>query len=216
VLNPPLIIIGAGGQAVSVANVALSAGFAIRCFVDQARQGSSLMGSPVIGAVAEWRDLGSCALAIAMGDNAARQRVYQELTVQHAGLQFPCLIHRSAVVSSFVEIGEGTVVMPGAIVGPNTLVGRFCVINTRASIDHDGSMQDFSSLGPAAVTGGTVQLGERCAVGIGAVLKHRVKVGNDSVVGAHSYLNKDLPSFRVAYGTPARDIRARQPGEAYL
>jgi acetyltransferase-like isoleucine patch superfamily enzyme len=106
--------------------------------------------------------------------------------------------------------------MPNAVVGPNTRVGRFCIVNTSASIDHDAAMADFSSLAPGAVTGGGVSIGRRSAVSMGAVIKHRVRIGDDCVVGAQSYVDKDLPDNVVAYGTPARSVRTRKAGDAYL
>ena len=145
-----------------------------------------------------------------------RERIYNELIAKYPSLHFPTLIHQSATVCLFSSIGYGTVVMPNAVIGPNTKVGKFCLINTQASIDHDCVMLDYSSLAPSSITGGTVQIGIRSAVSIGATIKHGLKIGNDSVVGANSYLNKDLPNNQVAYGTPAKQVRTRNIGDSYL
>jgi acetyltransferase-like isoleucine patch superfamily enzyme len=53
-------------------------------------------------------------------------------------------------------------------------------------------------------------------VSIGAVVKHGVVIGADSVLGANSYLHADLPGGRVAYGSPARVVRERRVGDRYL
>jgi sugar O-acyltransferase (sialic acid O-acetyltransferase NeuD family) len=201
---------------VSVANVALSAGYEVRHFVDRNEKGSDLLGYRILGDVAELENIDDFSYAIAVGDNAARETVYKELVATRPNLHFPPLVHSSAVVSFFSEIGDGTVVMPKAVVGPNSRVGRFCLINTQASIDHDCVMRDYSSLAPAAATGGTVRIGLRSAVSIGATIKHGLTIGDDSVVGANSYLNKDLPSNQVAYGNPARQVRTRRVGDPYL
>lgn len=212
----PLIIFGAGGHAVSVANVALSAGYEIKHFVDKNKKGHDLLGYKIIGDIDQLNNVEYFNFAIAVGDNAVRERIYNELIAKKDNLRFPPLIHSSAVVSFFSEIKDGTVVMPKAIIGPNSKVGKFCLINTQASLDHDCVMFDYSSLAPASVTGGTVQIGVRSAVSIGAVIKHGLKIGSDSVVGANSYLNKDLPNNQVAYGTPAKQIRTRNIGDSYL
>ena len=106
--------------------------------------------------------------------------------------------------------------MPGSVIGPNSQVGAFCIVNTGASLDHDSAMKDFASLAPGAVTGGRVEIGFRSAVGIGAAIKQGVVMGDDTVVGAKSYLNQDLPGGVIAYGSPAKVIRTRSPGEPYL
>lgn len=200
----------------SIASVALSAGFELRCFIDKNKAGQTLLGVRIVGDLSEIDDLCACSFAIAIGDNAIRERIHTELVNSHCNLNFPPLIHRSSTISAFSDIGEGTVVMPGAVVGPNSQIGKFCIINTQASIDHDSSMLDFSSLAPAAATGGTVRIGIRSAVSIGAIVKHGILIGDDCVLGANSYLNEHLPNNKVAYGTPAKQIRDRITGDSYL
>lgn len=216
-----LLIIGAGGHAVSVANLALALGYRIRAFVDAARAGQSLLGISIIADVRQLANVSETdcqplACAIAIGDNSVREQVYKKLNGVSPALYFPALIHPSAVISHASDIGAGSVCMPGAIVGPNSRIGRFCILNTRASIDHDCSMADFSSLAPAAVTGGRVAIGERSAICIGAIVRHGVSVGQDCVLGAASYLHHSLEDYWLAYGTPAKPVRIRTAGEAYL
>ncbi len=77
-------------------------------------------------------------------------------------------------------------------------------------------MDDFSSIAPGVTVGGTVRIGRRSAVSIGATVRHKLTIGEDSVVGAHSYLNRDLQGNVVAYGIPARVVRARSAGDPYI
>jgi sugar O-acyltransferase (sialic acid O-acetyltransferase NeuD family) len=212
----PLVIIGTSGHAISIANVAKSAGFTIKYFVDKSKKGKELLGYSVIGDLAELQHIDKFNFAIGVGDNPSRERIFKELKAEFDSMYFPPLIHQSAVVSFFAEVGDGTVVMPNAVIGPNSKIGMFCLINTQSSLDHDCVMSDFSSLAPAAITGGGVMLGFRSAVCIGAKIKHGIRIGDDSIVGANSYLNKDLANNQVAYGTPAREIRDRNIFDAYL
>jgi sugar O-acyltransferase (sialic acid O-acetyltransferase NeuD family) len=215
--NKSLFIFGAGGHAVSVANVAIAAGYSIVCFIDGRKSAVELLGIKVVESASEAVALfPNSRCAVAIGDNFVRQRVARELSSEFETLVFPPLIHPSATVSTFSTVGNGTLVMPNAVIGPNSRVGSFCLVNTRASIDHDCLMEDFSSLAPGAVTGGTVSIGLRSAVSIGAVIKHGVSIGQDCVIGANSYLNKNLSSNIVAYGTPAKHIRLRSVGDPYL
>jgi acetyltransferase-like isoleucine patch superfamily enzyme len=51
---------------------------------------------------------------------------------------------------------------------------------------------------------------------IEAIIKHGLKIGDDSIVGANSYLNKVLKNNQIAYGTPAKLVRARNIFDRYM
>lgn len=212
----PLIIIGAGGHAISLANVALSAGFSIKNFIDKNNKNKYLLGSEVIGTLDELGALDNYCFGVGIGDNAIRERIVLELKDEYGKLIFPPLVHSSAIISPFVNIGEGVVIMPNVVIGPNARVDRFCIINTKASIDHECVLNEFASLAPGALLGGGVQVGTRSAISIGAIIRHGLSIGDDSLVGACSYLNKDLPANKVAYGIPAKQVRSRNKGDLYL
>jgi sugar O-acyltransferase (sialic acid O-acetyltransferase NeuD family) len=214
--NPALIMLGGARHATSVFNVARSAGYEVAHIVDPGKRGTRLYDIEIIGTVEEIDTPERFHFCIAVGDNHRREIVHEDLRRWLPAAIFPVLIHASAVVSCGTSLGEGTVVMPGAIIGPNTTVGRFCILNTRCSIDHDGRMHDYSSLAPGVTGGGCVRIGARSAICIGATIKDDVEVGNDSVVGANSYLSRDLPEHKVAYGTPAKVVRSRASDEPYL
>jgi len=212
----PLIIIGAGGHSVSVANVAISAGYKIRCFIDSSKCGLNIFGYKILKDINEIKNLDEFSFSIAIGDNFRRECTYRDLLSVSKELNFPILAHSTAVISPFSTIEEGSVLMPNSIVGPNTTMGRFTILNTQASLDHDSEMKQFSSLAPAAVTGGNVTVGERTAIGIGAIIKHGVQIGDDSVIGAASFVNKNIGNSLVCYGTPANISKKRNRGDNYL
>ena len=211
-----IIILGAGGHSSSVASVAISAGFKIRAFVDPLCQLGNHLGVPSYSSITQIENFASYSFTIAVGDNSKRQEIYERAIEEFGSLRFPILAHQSSVISSFSEVAEGTVIMPLSIVGHNSVVGKFCILNTRSSLDHDCLMQDFSSLAPGAITSGLVTIGTRSAVSLGAVIKQRVTIGNDTIIGANSYVNQDIESNCIAYGTPAKKIRFRNSKDSYL
>lgn len=211
-----LIILGAGGHALSVANVAQAAGLEIAGFVDPGRADGTLLDLPIAYKCEFFGDPLRHNFAIGVGDNFVRNKVFDDLMLRYPHILCPALIHPSAVVSCYSNIGAGSVLMPFAMVGPNTRVEKFCIINSHSSIDHDGVMESFSSLAPGAVLGGSVTVGQRSAISIGAVVKHGIKIGSDSVLGASSYLNNNLGDNCIAYGSPAKSVRSRGPGDKYL
>jgi len=215
-MSNSLVIVGAGGHAVSVANVAMSAGYNVIAFVDSEKQGQQLLGIPIIARDMCLKRYIDTNYAIAIGDNSVRERVSLEFIDFLPKIRFPFIVHSSAVVSYNTYIGMGTVIMPNATIGPNSRIGEFCIINTNASIDHDCSMADFSSVAPGVTAGGNVKIGKSSAVSIGAVIKHGTSISEDVVIGASSYVSKDIGSAIVCYGTPAKEVRWRKKGDAYL
>ena len=211
-----LVIIGAGGHAVSVASVAISTGFKIRCFIDKNKYNTELLKIEVINDLTFLENINTFSFSIAVGDNYLRQKIYEEMTNKYGELKYPAIVHSSAVLSKNSEIKSGVVIMPNAVVGPNTIVEKFCILNTQSALDHDCSIGKFSSMAPAAITGGSVKIGSRTAISMGARIKQSVQVGDDTVLGANSFLNRNIGNNILAYGTPARVIRRRESDEPYL
>jgi acetyltransferase EpsM len=210
-----LVIVGAGDHGRSVLETAVAGGFEVVAFVDRARTGE-VFGVPIVDEVPDEHVSAGGALCVAIGDNSTREAVVERLGVPIGDSVFPPLVHPSASVSRFAIVGPGTVVLQGAVVGSAATVGALCIVNTRAGVDHDCVLGDFASAAPGSILGGSVRVGRRSAIGIGAVVKHGVVIGDDTVVGSASYVHRDLGDGIVAYGSPARPVRPRSPGDPYL
>ena len=153
---------------------------------------------------------------MAIGDNFIRSKVTARVREVCPDLPFVTAIHPKATIAKDVSVGEGTVIMAGVTINPCCLIGRFCILNTNSSLDHDSVMEDFSSLVPRVTAGGNCRIGGYSAVSIGTVLIHGIHIGEHTVIGAGSTVLKNLDSFKLAYGTPAKAIRDRKPGDKYL
>ncbi len=215
-MNNDIVIIGAGGHAVSVTNIALSCGFNVVLYVDDQKSGEQIIGKPVVSNKKFISEGPHKNLCLALGDNSIREAIYKEYSEILPSIKFPTLIHSSSIIGINTEIGEGTVVMPLANIGPNSKIDSFCIINSAASIDHDSSMKSFSSLAPGSILGGNVNVGKRSAISIGAIIKNNVNIGSDVVIGANSYVNVPIEDNILAMGTPCRKISNRRKGEKYL
>lgn len=153
---------------------------------------------------------------IAIGDNGLRAKVSQGIAKALPEIEFVTAIHPSAIIGKDCAIGKGSIVMAGVVINPSCRIGNFCIVNTNASLDHDSLMEDFSSLAPKVAAGGNCVIGSYSAIGIGSSLFHKIRIGEHTVVGAGSVVSRDLPSFSVCYGVPAKKIRDRKLGERYL
>lgn len=217
-----IILIGSSGHAHVVIDVIESQGlFEIIGLIDDFRPvGEESCGYPVLGKVGDIPEIcgrhGIEGGIIAVGDNFARSIVQRKISAGYPRFHFVTAIHADAVVSKRTHIGAGVVIMPGVVINSGCTVGDFCIVNTHASLDHDSSMGEFSSLAPGAVTGGNVEISRFSAVCIGATLSNGVRIGEHTVVGAGAVVTDAIAAYRVAYGTPARIVRERAAGDPYL
>lgn len=215
--HPHVVLFGANEHARVVADTARSAGCDVVALVDEDRARRGIDGVPILHdareAAQQYRDAGWC---VSIGDNHTRETIVTRLRTIAPSLRFTALTHPSAIVARDVKIGEGTVVMAGAVINPGTVIGKHCIVNTGACLDHDNLLDDFCSVAPRVATGGKVRIGRGSAVCIGACIQHGIAIGEQTVIGAGSVVLSDVPASCVAYGVPCRVIRSRQPSDRYL
>lgn len=213
-----IVVIGAGGHARVVIDAARAAGHqVVGIFARDAQTGAEVLGCPVLGRDDEaekilGRMTGQVDSAVvAIGDNHVRATVVSRLSEAMPQVAFATVVHPSAIISPTARIGDGAVVLAGAVVGVGASVGRHCIINTMASVDHDNQIEDFASVAPGAVLGGTVRVGTRTAVCLGARVIQGISIGSDAVIGAGATVVRDISDRVVVMGTPARVVRAFVP-----
>jgi acetyltransferase-like isoleucine patch superfamily enzyme len=100
----------------------------------------------------------------------------------------------------------------GFKLGYKTDIGAFTYINAK----HGVTIEDFVQIGSHSSIysvstidnkEGKVILKKNCKIGSHTVVMPGVTVGENSVVGACSFVNKDIPANVIAAGVPAKVIR---------
>lgn len=200
-----LLVIGAGGHARVVIDVARAAGFDPVAALDPSSVGSTCNGVEVIGGDAMAERLfaeGLTQCVIAIGDNRLRWKLGERLRA--IGFALPLVAHPSAILSPSARIGDGTVIMPLAVVNAAAAVGRLVIVNSAAVIEHDCAIGDGAHVAPGCRLGGTVTVGAGTLVGIGSVVRPEARIGDQATIGAGSTVIGDLAANVVATGCPAR------------
>jgi len=212
-----IFVYGTGGHARVLADLIKSlSGYKLCGFITQEDTPSGqLLGVPLISEKSFQIKEGT-ALALGIGDNAARAEVYTKIKNVVPNAFFPSLIHKSAIIAPDAKIEEGAVCMAGSIVQSGSHLGIQCLVNTGAQVDHDAKVGKFSSVGPKAALGGNVSIGDYSSIGMGALVKHGIKIGSDCVIGMGSVVVKDIDSNAMAYGTPCKVIGHRKREDRYL
>ena len=210
--KPGVLILGAGGHAQVVADIlmrAYEAGATCKPIGflddDSALAGTTIMGLPVLGTIAQLDEFDHDAVIVAIGDNRTRARIFE--SVQARGEQIVNAIHPAAVLAPDVCLGEGVMICAGVVVNTGTVIGDDVILNTGCTVDHHNHIGNHAHIAPGVHLGGDVTIGEGTVVGIGATVIPQRTVGAWSVVGAGAVVTKDIPAHATAAGVPARVIQ---------
>lgn len=192
-----MILYGASGHGKVVIDILEAVGKKIDFIVDDNQHVTELLGYEVK------RNTGAYPEAIiSIGNCQIRKKVVEQLSVDN----YVTAVHPSAFISKTASIDEGTVVMHGAIVQTCSKIGKHCIINTGASVDHDCLIDDFVHVAPHATVAGGVEIGECSWIGAGAVIKQYIKIGKNCMIGAGAVVVKDVPDNTTVVGVPAREL----------
>jgi len=153
---------------------------------------------------------------IGVGSNFIRKNIFEKVRKSQIKIKWEKIISKNAIINENVDISEGTIVLSGSLINSGTKIGCHCIINNSTSINHDNFLDDFSSVGPGVVTGGNVKLGECSHLGIGTTVLHKISIESNTIIGAHSLVNKNCKKNFLYFGVPAIKIKSRKKNSEYL
>lgn len=126
------------------------------------------------------------------------------------------------------SVGKWTYCAPGLRIGNSkTYIGSFCSIGNDVVIGHGEHPQSFLSSSPYLyldylrwksedtpvhneyLIPDPIVIGNDVWIGDGAFIKNGVRIGDGAIIGAHSFVTKDIPPYAVAVGAPAHILRYR-------
>lgn len=207
-----ILLLGGGGHCKSVLSVLLVMNAYMRIgIVDEGTD--AVLGVPVVGSDKDVLDLRTagynCGFITVgnIGDTAARRRLWALLS--ECGFLIPNIIDPTAVVSPFVELGQGIFIGKNAVVNAGAVIGDGAIINTGCIVEHDDRIGDFAHVAPGAVLGGEVHIGNDTHIGSNATVLQGASIGERTIIGAGSVVVRDVAANIVGYGNPCREVKTR-------
>ena len=98
------------------------------------------------------------------------------------------------VLGSKTDIGAFTYInaLNGVVIEENVQIGSHCSIYSVSTIDNNS---------------GKVTLKNNCKIGSHSTILPGISIGKNSVIGAHSLVNRNIPDNVIAFGVPAKVVR---------
>ena len=187
-IKPSIILIGSGGHARSCIDVIEQQGqYQIAGLIGMPDEvHTQHLGYAVIGTDNDLPELAKAyqfALITVGQIQVAEHRIRLYQQAIQLGFQLPIIIAPTAHVSRHTTLGEGSIVMHGAIVNAGVIVGNNCIINTRALIEHDATVEDHCHISTGAILNGDVTVGNGSFIGSGSVIKQGIAIEKSCLVG---------------------------------
>lgn len=199
-----MILFGAGGHGKSIINVAHSINLEIKRIYDDNPFTDKICDIPVmkyaVGTILEKQPW-----IIGIGCNRARKVVREKLFGN-----FGTLIHKTASISKWSQIGSGSVIMANAVVNTDAIIGEQCIINSGAIVEHDCILGDYAHISPNVSLAGAVTVGEGAHIGTGASIIPGITIGKWATIGAGTVIIRDVPDGALVVGNPGRIVLKKE------
>ena len=124
------------------------------------------------------------------------------MTEDEEGNKFRIPTLGRVIIGNHVEVGAHDNISCGS--GGDTVIGDYVKIDALVHLGHDVSLQKNVEITAGGVIGGFGKLGEHSYVGINAVLRNRINVGENAVIGMGSVVTKLVEANITVAGNPAR------------
>jgi sugar O-acyltransferase (sialic acid O-acetyltransferase NeuD family) len=209
--EPRALVFGAGGHATVAVDALAGQGYRVVGCIDddpEAKDAEVLNGVRVLGDRASLPSLLSEGVEFAFVgiggaiSNGARSEVFDVL--RQLGFRLPALILGRAYVSASSTMGAGTIVLPGAVIGPRCRIGSNVIINQGAQVCHDVVVGDGCHITPGALIAGNCQIGPSSTIGMGAAVLFGTSIGEACLVHNNATVNSDVPDCTEVFGDGRR------------
>ncbi len=149
-------------------------------------------------------DIKKSELLIAIGNNYLREKISILLQKKFKTIKWATYIAKSSNIKNKVKVFPGSMIMENVLLNNNVTIGKHVLINSGSIIEHDNRFEDYSSCGPGIVTGGEVKVGKKSFIGLGARIKDKIEIKQNSIIGLGSVVISNCKANSIYIGSPAK------------
>lgn len=191
-------IVGAGGLGKCAMNVALYTR-SLPVVLDDKVTGVWVRGT--LELLKDKKFVADHKFVVAIGDNEIRSRIYRDIEEMGGGIDR--LMHPNATFKP-QQIGDGCIILPGVVVGPDATIGRHVILGNCVSVAHDCLIGEVVNICDGAVLGGGVRVDDHAFIGLNTTILPKVRIRRGAIIGAGSIVLSDVAEGETVYGNPAR------------
>lgn len=115
--------------------------------------------------------------------------------------------YNNVLVLGDVKVGKNSWIGPNVILdgsGGELTIGDFCSISAGVQIYSHDTVAWSTSLGVDPIAKSATTIGNGVYIGPNTIIQKGVQIGDQSIIGAMSFVNKSIPPNHKAFGTPAK------------
>lgn len=156
---------------------------------------------PILGSVEDYEIESDDVFFCALGDSHWRKH-YSEI-IEKKGGHFINIIHRTALISQNVSIGEGCIIGGYTSISTNITIGNHVMIQPFCNFGHDVSIGDYASIESYVFLGGYSSVGSLSTMHTKSSIIPHKSIGNECVVGIGSVVMRNFNDGVHVFGNPA-------------
>ena len=144
-------------------------------------------------------------MMVAVSDSQERKKIVEKLPENTSYFTF---VHPTTqILSTDVEIGEGSFIGANSIITTNITLGKHTILNRGNQIGHDTIIGDYFSAMPGAIVAGNVRISDNVYMGTNSSIKEKIIVCGNVKIGSNAAVVKNIITGGVYVGVPAKFIK---------
>lgn len=137
--------------------------------------------------------------------NRTRAGMFERLKSLGYGIE--TYVHPDARVFSDEPVGEGSIVLPGAVIEPHARVGVNTMVWANTTLAHHSSVGDHCWIAAGSVISGQARVLRNSFLGVNCTLVNAVTVDEFNIVGAGALITRDTKPNSVHLARSAEPVR---------
>ena len=157
----------------------------------------------MVGAIKDYVPKENDVLVMGIASPQAKQKLVPMLLDR--GAVFETIIHPSAGLGNFNEIGKGTVIYGGFGMTVNVRIGDFVTLLS-CGIGHDVRVGDYATISSCCNIMGGVQMGTAVFLGGNVAVAPHAVIEDNAYVGLGGVVLRRVRAGKRVFGNPAREM----------